>query len=81
MTITTDFYKEEFVRHQQDLQLQREYFSERAVASAQAALERVMQHLEVLCLHRNADRVVSRLLRSFDVVTGVSAWSDPKKVH
>jgi hypothetical protein len=25
--------------------------------------------------------VVSRLLRQFDVVTGLSAWSDPRHTH
>ena len=29
----------------------------------------------------NADAIVSSLLKKFDVVTGLSAWSDPKQTH
>ncbi|MCX6552854.1 MAG: hypothetical protein NTY02_17940 [Acidobacteria bacterium] len=80
-TIITDFYRQEFLKHQEFLRLQREFYSERAVASAEAALDRVLARLEVLCAMRDADELVSRLLRCFDAVTGVSALSDPKKVH
>ena len=77
----TVFYRQEFLKQQEFLLLQREYFSEPAVARAQAALDRVLLHLETLCTMQDADQLVSRLLRCFDVVTGVSAQSDPKKVH
>ncbi len=81
MTMITDFYKEEFLKQQQFLQTQREYYSERAVASAEAAIDRILEQIDVLCTKRDANRLVSRLLRSFDVVTGMSALSDPKKVN
>ena len=29
----------------------------------------------------DADQVVSRLLRQFDVVTGLSTWTDPRQVN
>lgn len=79
--ILTDFYREEFLKRQALLRMQREYYSERAVASAEAALNRVLSHLDALCAMEHADRLVSRLLRSFDAVTGGSAAVDPKKVH
>ncbi len=81
MTIITDFYKEEFLKQQKFLQSQREYYSERAVANAEAALGRVLSQIDALCTKQDADRVVGRLLRSFDVVTGVSALSDSKNFH
>ncbi len=81
MTIITNFYKEEFLKHQQLLHQQREYYSERAMASAEAALDRILAQIEVLCRQDHADLLVSRLLRSFDLVTRVSALSDPKKVN
>lgn len=77
----SDFYREEFLKHLEFLRLQREYYSEPAVASAEAALDRILEQIEVLCAMRDADQLFSRLLRSLDAVTGVSALSDPKKVH
>jgi hypothetical protein len=80
-TILTDFYREEFLKRQTQLRLQREYYSERAVASAEAAMDRVLAHLETLCASDHADQLVSRLLRSFDAATGGFDVIDPKKVH
>ena len=64
----TDFYREEFVKCQRCLDKQREFYSEHAI-------------LDRLCAEADADQVVSRLLRQFDVVTGLSAWADPRQVH
>ncbi len=80
-TILADFYREEFLKRQAQLRLQREYFSERAVASAEAALDRILAQMESLCAMDHADELVSRLLRCFDAVTGGSDIADPKKVH
>jgi hypothetical protein len=77
----TEFYREEFVKHHRCLQKQREYYSERAIESAEEALQRIVSKLDVLCSTRSGEELVSRLLRQFDSVTGLSAWSDPKKVH
>lgn len=78
----TDFYREEFVKHRDCLQRQRECFSELAVAEVDAALARVMGRLETLCRRQDCNQVVSDLLKQFDVLTGLSAWSDPKtKLH
>jgi hypothetical protein len=76
-----DFYREEFLKHRLCLELQREYYSERAIVGVEVALERVMMCLDDLCRQGNAERVIGRLLRTFDVLTGLSAWSDPKKVN
>ncbi len=76
-----EFYREEFIKHQRLLRRQREFYSERAVSSAEEALSRILDRLPQLCSKRDADVVVSRLLRQFDTVTGLSAWTDPKKTH
>jgi hypothetical protein len=76
-----DFYREEFLKHHQCLQEQREYFSEQAICGVERALQRVIADLEHLSGKADADEVMARLLREFDVVTGLSAWSDPLKVH
>jgi hypothetical protein len=76
-----EFYREEFLKHHQCLQEQREYFSEQAICGVERALQRVIADLERLSEKADADEVMARLLREFDVVTGLSAWSDPLKVH
>jgi hypothetical protein len=76
-----EFYREEFVKHHRCLQQQRSYYSEGAITDVETALTRIMSDLEQLAAKENADQVVSSLLRKFDVVTGLSAWSDPKHTH
>jgi len=77
----TEFYREEFIKHHRCLQQQRPYYSEGAITDVEAALARTMGQLEHLCTKDNADELVSSLLKKFDVVTGLSAWSDPKHTH
>ena len=76
-----DFYRQEFIRHRECLAAQREYFSERAITDADAALARVLGQLEQLCAKDDADQVIGELLRKFNAVTGLSGWSDPKQLH
>jgi hypothetical protein len=76
-----EFYREEFLKHHQCLQEQREYFSEQAICGVERALQRVMADLEHLSGKDDVDQLMARLLREFDVVTGLSAWSDPLKTH
>ena len=77
----TDFYREEFLKHQRCLEQQREYYSVSAISSVEGALTRIISQLDHLSQKENADQVVSCLLRKFNVVTGLSSWSDPKNVH
>jgi len=77
----SNFYREEFLKCQQSLERQREFYSERAIDDVEAALMKVMAQLDRLCTKADADQVVSRLLRQFDVVTGLSAWTDPRRVN
>ena len=76
-----DFYREEFLKHQRCLEQQREYYSDSAITSAEAALSRILSRLEHLSTKDDADQVVGTLLRKFDVVTGLSSWTDPKNIH
>ena len=79
--IITNFYREEFIKHKQVLNQQREYYSEGAITEVEAALTRTLAQLEQLCSRDNADKVMSDLLRKFDVVTNLSALSDQKNTH
>jgi hypothetical protein len=77
----SEFYREEFLKCQQCLEQQREHYSERAITDVEQALVKVMAQLDRLCTTADADQVVSRLLRQFDVVTGLSGWTDPRQIN
>lgn len=77
----SNFYREEFLKCQRCLEQQREFYSERTISEMERALTRVMAQLDRLCACADADKVVSHLLRQFDVVTRLSAWSDPRHIH
>lgn len=76
-----DFYREEFIKHHRCLQAQREYYSTQAIQNAETALLKIIADLDRLFADANAEQKVAKLLREFDIVTGLSGWSDPCKVH
>jgi hypothetical protein len=77
----SSFYREEFVRCQRCLEQQREFYSARTIDDMERALRQVMSQIDSLCTSSNADKVVSHLLRQFNIVAGLSNWSDPKQVN
>jgi hypothetical protein len=77
----TAFYREELVKHWQCLELQREYYSEGAIADVQRAIGRLMSQMDRFCAQEHGDRLVSRLLRTIDGVTRLSVWSEQRKTH
>jgi len=77
----SDFYREEFLRCQRSLDEQREFYSERAIEDMDRALLRVMAELDRLCATRDANQVVSELLREFNLSAGLFTWSDHRQVH
>ncbi|HEX5473339.1 MAG TPA: hypothetical protein VFX12_01655 [Vicinamibacterales bacterium] len=81
VTLLTDFYREEFLKHRACLARQREYYSERAITNADRGIDQILGKLDQLCAKADADQVISRLLRTYDLVTGLSAWSDLKPLH
>lgn len=82
-SIRTQFYREEFLKHRDCLRRLRDAYSECTISEMEAALLNVMARVDELCAEGGADvdRVVSGLLRSFDGVTKLSAWSDPPVTH
>ena len=76
-----EFYREEFRKHHQCLERQREYYSECAIAQAEDALARILQQIEQLCQRQDANRLVGELLRQFDLVTKLSAWTEPRQLN
>ena len=82
-SILANFYREEFLKHQECLRRQRESYSECTITEMEAALCHVMARVDELCAQGGADvdLVVSRLLRTFDGVTKLSAWTEPTNTH
>lgn len=76
-----EFYREEFIKHHRCLQEQRPYYSESAITDVETALTKIINELEYLSTKDDAPQLVSNLLKKFDVVTGLSGWSDPKHTH
>lgn len=79
-TLST-FYREEFVKHHKCLQAQREYYSDQAIDSAETALLKIISEVDRLSENADAEQLVAKLLREFDIVTGLSGWSEPDQVH
>ena len=78
----SNFYREEFVKCATYKTISQTLgFSVGAISDAERGLRTVMSQLDRLCTKADADQVVSRLLRQFDVVTGLAAWSDPRHTH
>jgi len=76
-----EFFRQEFLKHHQCLQRQREYYSDAAIAQAEDALLRIMGQVEHLCQRDDACELIGQLLRQLDVVTKLSAWTDPETLH
>ena len=75
------FYREELLRHRRCLELQREYYSTRAIADVETVLARLSTQIECLCSKDDGDRFVGLLLNKIDRVTRLSALSDQKIHH
>jgi hypothetical protein len=83
--ILTAFYREEFIKHRECLEHQRDLYSELAISGFEEALGLILKQLDALCAKKDVDVVLGRLLRKFDALTGLSAyttWSDyPPQFH
>ena len=76
-----EFFRQEFLKHHQCLQRQREYYSDAAIAQAEEALLRILGQVDHLCQRDDACELIGQLLRQLDVVTKLSAWTDPETLH
>jgi hypothetical protein len=76
-----EFFREELHKHYQCLERQREYYSVDAITQAEEALGRLMAQVEQLCQRDDACQMMGELLRKFDLVTKLSAWTDPGQLH
>lgn len=76
-----DFFRDEIDKHHACLDRQREYYSELAIQQVEDALLRIKAQLDVLCQRDDACQMMGELLRKFDLVTKLSAWTDPGQLH
>lgn len=76
-----EFFREEFRKHHRCLEMHREYYSEVAIAQAEAALGKILREMESLCTRDDACELVGQLLRQFEAVTNLSAISEPQTFH
>jgi len=76
-----DFFREEFLKHHACLERQREYYSEVAITQVEDALTSIMGQLDQLCQRDDACQMMTALLRKFDIVTKLSAWTEPDQLH
>ena len=79
--IPIDFYREELIRHQCCLRRQREYSPSWRTGLPSRRSRGCSRELEYVCRSEDAAQVMGHLLRQFDIVTNLSAWSDPKQVN
>jgi hypothetical protein len=77
----TEFFREELLKHHRCLERQREYYSDVAISQAEEALRRVVANLDQLCQRDDACQMMGELLRQFDLVTKLSAWTDADQLH
>jgi hypothetical protein len=80
-TCRAEFYRQEFQKHHDCLERQREYYSEGAIAKAEDGVARILAQLDQLCQREDACEVMGQLLRKLDIVTKLSAWTEPDKLH
>jgi hypothetical protein len=76
-----EFFRQELRKHHACLERQREYYSDHAITQAEEAIARLMAQLEVLCQREDACQMMGELLRKFDLVTKLSAWTDRNQLH
>jgi hypothetical protein len=75
------FFREEFLKHHQCLEAQREYFSDIAIRQAEEALNRILSEIDQLSQRDDACALIEQLLRQIDAVTNLSAWTEPQHLH
>jgi hypothetical protein len=75
------FFREEFAKHHRCLQQQREYFSDNAIEQAEDILARVVAEIDQLCRRDDAAEIVGQWLRQLDLVTNLSAQTEPRHLH
>lgn len=78
---TAEFYREEIVRHLQCLQTAQDSAVPHAAAVLDQAARCLLQAVDRLAGNAQAPRLMSRILRELDVLSGLSAARGDESVH
>ena len=81
LSVRVSFYREELFRHWRCLEQQREHYSEKTFRDVEAAIVKLMRHVDRLCTEDRGEEVVHRLLKTINGITRLSASSDRAPLH
>jgi hypothetical protein len=66
------FYKEEFLKHKARLELQKEFYSAKALGEIETALDKIINEIDTICRLEQFSQLASQLLERIDVITNLS---------
>ncbi len=77
------FYKEEFLKHKARLELQKEFYSDKALSDIETALDKIIKDIDNICRLDQFSRLASQLLERIDVITNLSGSpsNHSQKIH
>lgn len=77
------FYKEEFLKHKARLELQKEFYSDKALSDIEIALDKIIKDMDNICRLDQFSQLASQLLERIDVITNLSGSpsSHSQKIH
>lgn len=81
LSTRVSFYRQELFRHWRCLEQQREHYSEKTIRDVEAAILKLMRHVERLCAEDGGEEVVHRLLKTINGITRLSTSSDGAPLH
>jgi hypothetical protein len=67
------FYKEEFLKHKVRLEMQKEFYSDKALSDIEVALDKIINEIDTICRIDQFSQLASQLLERIDVITNLSA--------
>ena len=78
-----EFYKEEFLKHQNRLKIQKEFYSDESFREMETALEKIITEIETICQIDRFNELASHLLERIEIITSLSASpsSQSQRIH
>lgn len=77
------FYKEEFLKHKARLEMQKEFYSDKALSDIEMALDKIINEMDTICQLEQFSQLASQLLERIDVITNLSGSPSQysKRIH
>jgi hypothetical protein len=67
------FYKEEFLKHKARLEMQKEFYSDKALSDIETALDKIITEIDSICRIEQFSHLASQLLERIDTITNLSS--------